>query len=294
MQICGPIITLMHFKIGILYFCTLDCGNSMSCNRNPKHLESIRKTEKIKGLSSVRRPKLDSQRGKVSVGIAEGWHFTTPYVYFSQHCIPSLKNSSKETHEINQPITQFQDHPQAQEAPHSYTAHGTTEPLGAPHPSPCRLPCSRGKHQTLAPNVSSRAGPTFRRTRQESLPEPVVISLPVAWSGILPGTCGASDRPHEGGPARPPAATSALSPRPPPPAGGYHGNPERGFAGSEGKRAAGSPPPPPAASPPPPPGPGRPRRPHKGRPGGLNFPVPAPGEPRRRALYLRRRAGCAA
>lgn len=85
----------------------LDCDNSVSCNRNPKYLDIIRIMEKKKGLSNILRPKLDSQKGKVSAGIAEGWCFIPPYVYFSQHHIPSLKNYSKEMQEINLPITQF-------------------------------------------------------------------------------------------------------------------------------------------------------------------------------------------
>lgn len=64
----------------------------MSCNRNPKYLENVRKTEKEKGLSNVLRPKQDSQRVKVSAGITDGWYFTTLYVYFTQHYIPPLKN----------------------------------------------------------------------------------------------------------------------------------------------------------------------------------------------------------
>lgn len=63
MQICSPVITLTHFKTGILYFFTLDCDNSMSCNSNPKYLENIRKTETKKRISNILRPKLDSQRG---------------------------------------------------------------------------------------------------------------------------------------------------------------------------------------------------------------------------------------
>lgn len=59
-----------------------------------KYLEIIRKTEKKKGLSNILRLKLDSQKGKVAAGIAEGWYFIPPYVHFSQHHIPSLKNYS--------------------------------------------------------------------------------------------------------------------------------------------------------------------------------------------------------
>lgn len=119
-----------------------------------------------------------------------------------------------------------------------------TTPFSAPHPSLSWLPCARGKHWVLALNVSSRAGHTLWRTRQEYLPGAVVISLPVASSGMLPGTCGTVTAWGRPGltptPPRPPRASRRAPPA------AHRGLPWKSGTGNcrEGGKAGGGQPPP--------------------------------------------------
>lgn len=190
-------------------------------------------------------------------------------------------------------------------------AYGSNKPFSAPHPSPSWLPCARGKHLNTCSKRELPSRPYLMENTPGVSPGGRRHISPRGMVGNAAGDLRDGDRMRE---ARPHADTSAPCPRLPPgtarcppgvtmeiPSGDLQGTRESG-------PQAGPPshhPPPPAslrsAARPRPPAPPT----HKGRPGKLNFPrgAPAAGGGREAAgpavggfpaLYLRRRAGCAA